>query len=664
MEETELLAIHEAYIGGLMSPEDRAEYEADVQAGTMQLPQGKTLIQQEQVTAEVQAPVEAQAVPAQPVVDEGQRVAEKVPMEVFEAYFDKSMPLTDRLELAKDVAEGTIATPEGVSFERYERLEGMPPAYELKQERGFGDILTGVGETGLTLGTAATSGTVGQVVGTLQGLVKSIASGKFGTAEGADLVEKTANDLVQALTYEPKTEAGKEYAGAVGEALAPLEALAPMMPQAEILGRAARRPEVIRKGAEPAERMRVAQEAGIEPMTTDIMPPKTFVGKFAQATGERIPLAGTGDVRAAQQGQRTEAIRNVLREYGAVEAAQASDDVMASLLSKRSKDVNKYATAKSEVIQKLSDKGVVNVEKTVNTIDGEIAKLESLKTKGAKPAIDLLNDYKNSLQDQNMNNIELLRKQLGEELKAPDMASVKSTTEKAVGNIYGSLRDDMGDFIKANGDRNDFNKWMISNRRLSDMMGDLKNTTLKSTLAKGDATPELVNRMLFSQKLSDIKTLYKGLTPSGRANARSAILHQAVEKSGGIDNFSPERFGTNLKKLSKSTGVFFTGKDKQALDGLSKALEITKRGGIAGVKPTTGAELGVMATPTILSWWLGSDPATGLAATAGVGGLARIYESKPVRNALIKLANAPKTKEMPLTLGLISAIESQKEKEK
>lgn len=71
-----------------------------------------------------------------------------------------------------------------------------------------------------------------------------------------------------------------------------------------------------------------AERAGITLMTTDVVPPRTFASKWVQTIGERIPAAGTGGVRQAQQTERIEAVRNVLRDFGADDAARASDDVM------------------------------------------------------------------------------------------------------------------------------------------------------------------------------------------------------------------------------------------------------------------------------------------------------------------------------------------------
>lgn len=97
------------------------------------------------------------------------------------------------------------------------------------KEPSIGQQLLGAGETALTLGTGATTGTLGMLAGTLAGLSQQILSGQFGTPEAMKAVEQAAVQGSQALTYQPRTQAGQEMTQAVGKALA--ETLPPIVPQ-------------------------------------------------------------------------------------------------------------------------------------------------------------------------------------------------------------------------------------------------------------------------------------------------------------------------------------------------------------------------------------------------------------------------------------------------
>jgi hypothetical protein len=98
----------------------------------------------------------------------------------------------------------------------------------LPQQPGVMDQIVGAGETALTLGTGAVGGTLGTLAGTLQGLSQQILSGQFGTPEAMRAVEQAAAKGAQALTYQPRTQAGQDQVQAVGQVLA--NVLPPVLP--------------------------------------------------------------------------------------------------------------------------------------------------------------------------------------------------------------------------------------------------------------------------------------------------------------------------------------------------------------------------------------------------------------------------------------------------
>jgi hypothetical protein len=86
-------------------------------------------------------------------------------------------------------------------------------------EPSVGEKIVGTGEAALTIGTGAVGGTAGLIGGTLKGLAEQILSGQFGSQQAADLVQKSAMQGAQALTYAPRTQSGQEQVQAVGEVL-------------------------------------------------------------------------------------------------------------------------------------------------------------------------------------------------------------------------------------------------------------------------------------------------------------------------------------------------------------------------------------------------------------------------------------------------------------
>lgn len=150
---------------------------------------------------------------------------------------------------------------------------------------------------------------------------------------------------------------------------------------------------------------------------------------------------------------------------------------------------------------------------------------------------------------------------------------------------------------------------------------------------KGDLTPEVVNNMLFSKNKSEIKTLYNSVGRVGRAQMRNGIIGKAMEKSGG----SPDQFLRQVNLMSNQTGIAFKGRDAAYLKGMKNYLESTKRAGQARVTTPTGQQ----AIPFIMG--IGSVVNPKVAAIGGgYGLLARMYESEPARNAMLRLANTPR----------------------
>ena len=106
------------------------------------------------------------------------------------------------------------------------------------KEPSFLDKAVGVGEAGLNLLTAGTTGALAGAVGGAQGILDSISAGTFGTKQGVSNAEAKFIEQMQMATYEPRTETGKKYANTAGEfVMQNAPALVAVAPQLEI-GRA------------------------------------------------------------------------------------------------------------------------------------------------------------------------------------------------------------------------------------------------------------------------------------------------------------------------------------------------------------------------------------------------------------------------------------------
>ncbi len=213
----------------------------------------------------------------------------------------------------------------GKQSSRSMSIPDVPPQPAAPPEPSFMDKAKGAGETALSLFTGATGGAAGLVGGTLGGIAGSLATGKFGTPEGAQMAEDVAGEQARRFTYAPRTATGQEYTAKVSNALAPLAAVPPVeLANAARLGgasmpqvRAATAPittaisnspeaELVRGGARMAaqaitptvrpETARLAEKA--QSLNIPLRPDMLTDNRFARMMGEaleKVPLSGSKD---------------------------------------------------------------------------------------------------------------------------------------------------------------------------------------------------------------------------------------------------------------------------------------------------------------------------------------------------------------------------------
>lgn len=108
-----------------------------------------------------------------------------------------------------------------------------------KPKRGIGETLVGAGETALSL-VSGIPAALTMPAGALGGLAGAIMTGEFGTQEGARNIARSAEEAAGLTMYQPRTEAGREMLGAVGEAASVIPPFMPLATQLEATARMAR----------------------------------------------------------------------------------------------------------------------------------------------------------------------------------------------------------------------------------------------------------------------------------------------------------------------------------------------------------------------------------------------------------------------------------------
>lgn len=394
------------------------------------------------------------------------------------------------------------------------------------------------------------------------------------------------------------------------------------------------------KGSPQSDVIESAKDAGIPALTTDVIPPETFAGRIAQQTGEKVPFAGTGGVRETQQQAREKAVTRVAEKYGQF----SYPSIVGSLKEKSSGLKNKAGNVLERVGNQLDDLGEIDLTNTRAAIArarDDLNKPGVIKSEGA---LDDLNVLVNTLDEapQTFTSLKENRTAFREIVKGADKAERSQLTSRAktlLRNVETAMKKDMNKQAKANLTPQEFNRWNRANRIYFDEAQKLTKSRLKNVLDRGDVTPESVQTLLFSQNPSEVKTLYQSLTNEGRAHARTAIVNRVLDtlsrRQGGI---TPNSFASEMKKQGLQVDTFFKGEEKKQLKGLLEVLNATRRAQDAATTTPTGQA--VLGAGTGYAAF--TDPVTTLGAGGTLGGLSRLYESAPVRNALLRLASVPK----------------------
>ena len=577
---------------------------------------------------------------------------EELSQDSWSMYFNNQLDAQQKMDIENKIKSGQLKLPENIQVS----MPTIPTSPERPQDTGVAlqkdyalteQIQAGLQAAG-TLATGATTGAIGSIAGATKGIIDSMIEGTFGTQAGAKQAQKTSEEFAQTGTYQPDNKLAQQYTQNAAEVLEPMTAIAPTQTGLSAIARVKENAPIPKKGEILQGKQQIITEAGITPMTSDIAPPATAIGKVAQSIGEKVPFSGTGAKRVAQQEQRVNAVQDLADKLGFT-ADDITSNITNDLLQKRGQEISKYSGMKKDIFNKIDENSnaLVNTEKTTEAIDNEIKKISDLGLAENQKAISTLEDFKQAFQGKNINQIEDLRKALGNKLNDEGLTSVKDILEKSSQKVYSSLNSDLGNHIKQYGDKNDFTKWQVANKRLSSSMGDLKVNTFKNILDKGSATPEVVNKMLFSKNPSEQQLLFKILSQDGKVNARVAIINKIMAESMGKgEEISTAKFVSSLKKNNIPISTFFKGKDLEKIKGLNRALNLTKRAEESGINPPTGIQALMPVVYSGLGASLGA--VGGTVAGLGLGAIARVYESQPVSNLLIKLGKAPKAQETGL----------------
>ncbi|HIB1679785.1 TPA: lytic transglycosylase domain-containing protein [Salmonella enterica subsp. enterica serovar Muenchen] len=387
---------------------------------------------------------------------------------------------------------------------------------------------------------------------------------------------------------------------------------------------------------EAQQAIQFANAADVPLHTTDVLPPNSRVGRMAQTTAENIPFAGTSSMRAAQQEARSQLVDEFASRFG-----EYDPSIVVGSLKAKTSGIKRAAGNRLEQVKNAMAGVNIQPSKAIQQIDTEIASLQKLGKVADNDTISKLQAYRDELTRNagasgpvamDLQQLSGLRSQFRQDVKG-ERTVLPNRSDAAIQRIYNAMTSDIDSAIGQNLGNDTLRRYKQANAIYADEANKLQNTRLKNVIMKGDLTPEVVNNMLFSKNKSEVQNLYRSVGQVGRAQMRNGIIGKAMEKSGG----SPDQFLRQINLMSNQTGIAFKGSDAAYLKGMKNYLESTKRAGQAGVTTPTGQQT----IPFILGIGTVTNPAL-VGVGGGYGLLARMYESTPVRNAMLRLANTPR----------------------
>ncbi|ELD8307729.1 TPA: lytic transglycosylase domain-containing protein [Salmonella enterica subsp. enterica serovar Aberdeen] len=387
---------------------------------------------------------------------------------------------------------------------------------------------------------------------------------------------------------------------------------------------------------EAQQAIQFANAADVPLLTTDVLQPNSRVGRMAQTTAENIPFAGTSTMRANQQEARSQLVDEFASRFG-----EYDPSIVVGSLKAKTSGIKRAAGNRLEQVQNAMAGVNIQLSKAIQQIDTEIASLQKLGKVADNDTISKLQAYRDELTRNagasgpvamDLQQLSGLKSQFRQDVKG-ERTVLPNRSDAAIQRIYNAMTSDIDSAIGQNLGNDTLRRYKQANAIYADEANKLQNTRLKNVIMKGDLTPEVVNNMLFSKNKSEVQNLYRSVGQVGRAQMRNGIIGKAMEKSGG----SPDQFLRQINLMSNQTGIAFKGRDAAYLKGIKNYLEATKRAGQAGVTTPTGQQT----IPFILGIGTVTNPAL-VGVGGGYGLLARMYESEPARNAMLRLANTPR----------------------
>lgn len=495
------------------------------------------------------------------------------------------------------------------------------------KERGLLDKALGLGEAGLTTLT----GMVAAPIGAVAGIGGTLTSGKYGTQEGIRAGQKTAEQVQQALTYQPTTPEGQQYIQQLQSAFEASKLPPVGVPEAMGMGMAQRpkpvqmpkvriEPVTPRAGLQPAGAAATTNKAILEQAIAQVSPevaaelktvnPKDINPKalenitlaeslkypvrltLGQAAEDANLISSERNARATQTEylQRfNEQNKALLNNVNDVKETTAPDVFAPNYVANAegaleyvSSKVKQYEEATSKAYKELDDFGAGKIQ-----VDSKTFADNAMKALKEKEDIDFLppviekrvKAYQEG-KEMNFDQLNNFTSQISKETRKAEKAGDGNTVH-ALNLLRGELEK-----LPLIGETAEAKPFADKARATAKAMFDLlnpKNEKYNKTFADyvngSTDTKDFIQSAILRSKNKDFaKTIELFDDPTAKQHLRAGtldvIIRDATDASG---NFKPARFSKAIENLDvngKLTPLF--GEDATTLRKIAKAGQLVE----------------------------------------------------------------------------------------
>ena len=354
---------------------------------------------------------------------------------------------------------------------------------------------------------------------------------------------------------------------------------------------------------------------------------------------ERLPITGTGGLRAAQREQRVEVLRRLGERYGLNPNTNYGARVLDSLSEASGAQLDAANRIIANTTEQLADNPVVIRDfrlKVKELIDQQNA-LGEMKNPGV---IKLLNKVRNAVWVGGEPKPGKLPRGFGEindwlDRLYAESANAPPAAREAIEEAADALRRDLERTAMEVSPELGA-QYARATRSVESLVKGTERKTLAGLIEAGEVDEQVMRKALNSGDQGLITQLVDNLTPEGVESARQMVLRNAMRRSGWTANeigeaaVDPKKFLTHLETESvdqQLKALFPEGTPGRGeLEGMKEYLRLTAATQELGKGTGMAAAIGTVAFGAI-----------DILSAGVIGALGHAYQSAPVRNLLLRL---------------------------